>query len=187
MSDEKKAIEFVTRQVDGADKIFASFPWPEITEVMPDQLESLPAGLAVLDGDNLTVTVANGSAQYLKTATAEDGLLTFEPVESTFEPLEADAPIPDPVPAAADELLIDTTAQEQPHTDYVREPRKTFGQVLSAETAAAFKSGDMTLHASIHNFEIAAGDFKRAAVQLEKTLPAESELGDVLRSIISDL
>lgn len=192
MTDQKtpQPIEFQSRGVDGERNISVSGPWPDITEVMPDQLDDLPAGLVVLDGDNLTITVANGTAQYLKTGAKEDGTLLFELLESTFDPA-ADAseqpaatqaaPAEEPVDQAS--LIIDTRAEDEP----LLQKRKTFGEVLTGETRAAFARGDMSAHAAIHNFEIAAGDFKRAAQALAPTLPEDSDLRSGLESIISDL
>lgn len=70
---------------------------------------------------------------------------------------------------------------------YEPPPRKTFREAISEEVRAAHARGDHGAHAALHNFEIAVGDFRRAAERLVRELPEGSELGDLARHIVEDL
>jgi hypothetical protein len=196
---ETKPIVFTVIEIDGTPKVFVNEPWPQFTSVDYDAVAAANTGLVHIDGDSLKFTAANGTAEYLKTETEGENPL-YELVDSTFEPMpgveqeepEAEAtalaPPEEPVQEDGEEpLVIDTHAEDAPLASEVFEPRKTFGQVVAAEVRAAHLRNDAAGHAALHNFDIALGDFKRAAQQVLPSLPKESELAQIIESIVADL
>lgn len=66
-------------------------------------------------------------------------------------------------------------------------PRKTLSQLIRDEAKAAQAAGNATLHADLHNFDIALGDFKRAALRVEGSVDPASHLGDFLSALRTDI
>lgn len=154
---------------------------------MSDEKAPIPADdvLAALgDTELLQLLEDNG----IETAGISDREATTAALQAKRDAAVSQAeaePEPEPESLSLEQaaMVIDTRAEDEP----LPEPRKTFAHVLTSETAAAFKSKDMELHAALHNFEIATGDFKRAAQAVIIKLPSESSIRVVLAAIISDL
>lgn len=106
---------------------------------------------------------------------------TPDPAAKDEQPVSDPSPLPqgDPGDETQDVAeTIDTAVTEEP-----REPRPSFREHIAAAAREAHKKGDHARHAALHNFEMAAGDFHRAAKTLLPALDPTEGLADHIRGI----
>jgi len=167
-------IVFETRQIDGENKVFVLSPWPAFAVFVVEAFAT--SDFVKLDGDELKITVANGTATYEKFSTgldAKEGEVVFKLVDSTFEPLAG---------AGQEGMVIDTHAEgEEPYK------RVRLSETIAAETRSAMRASDMHRHAGLHALDTAFGEFKRACKTGAEFFPEDSSERAALLEIVDEL
>lgn len=163
--EEPQYIAFEIRMENGERVPYAVAPWPQVALISVQAMEGSPEGLFTIshDADHLTISAANGSADYQRTGTGQ----VFTLVHSEYEP--------------APPVTINTVADDEDQDE--RPDRPTISSVLASAVKQAQAEGDAVRHAALHNFEIAFGDFKRAAAQVERHVEVPTPLYGFVKAV----
>lgn len=185
LAKDAKTIVFRTEMIDGARVSYALEPWPTHTIFAREFLlnDEATAGLMTVHEAGVDIEIASGKAVYCELGEVEDGRILYELQDgSTYvdPPLSQIDAIEDRLNGGEEQLDHIDTGRTEP-------TRHTFRQAIADEVRAAHARGDHSAHAALHNFEIAVGDFRRAAERVVNELPEDSELRDLARHIVEDL
>jgi len=123
--------------------------------------------------------------------TADDAAMVDEPVQEDAIVIDEDAveqsdePIPQEpsINTVASDVPLPDDAQldDEPQAEYRERP--SISGILAAAVLQAQVDGDAVRHAALHNFEIAFGDFKRAAAQVERHVEVPTPLYGFVKAV----